>query len=331
MLDREQCLNSRHLPQIMGAIGPTTRPVMHLLFVLALVLIAGHCDAQDTPAPQPKPKAATPNSTPRTSRSQSTANSLVVRADVDCKVSVDGGTPMTILAGKAHKFPSGPGQHLVQAESLDGAAQNEQSVDQKEPQMVVEVNLSLVLAKQAEEQLKVKEAAEARLKTAASLDGFAGSWIHHIEEDQSNAEGIYTDEHSFRRHNGNNAGRHLEVTWEMVLTHQGDAIAGYLHRRTSLSLIKAPHKILYDSFTWNGAQVTSAVYTIDYTVSGSPQADGTVLLEASYEHCSGDCGEIENNPRSEDFRGGTAKTSGSGELDWTQKEFNPRTKVFKRQ
>ena len=252
-----------------------------------------------------------------------------MRADVDCHVSVDGGDPIVILAGKAHKFPSGPGQHLVQAESLDGTAKNEQSVDQKEPQVVVEVKLLAVLAKNADEQPKATEAAEVRRKTIASLGSFAGSWLTHFQEDESNIEGVYT--YNDQAHTGTHGSRHQDVTWNMTLSHQGDAIAGYLYRTIRLSLIPTPHGKLYDSFTWNGAQVSSAIYTLYYKIDGFPQPDGKVLFEATYGRCSGACGDIDNDPRSQDLKGGTAEMLGSDELDWTSKGFDPQTKVFRRQ
>ena len=141
MSSRPRRSYSRLLQVTTNELDASRRPLvsnaLHLLLVLLLGLTAGHCTAQDTPAPLPKPKAVTPSPKPKATKPpvtpQQSANNLVVRADVDCHVSVDGGDPIVILAGKAHKFPSGPGQHLVQAESLNGTAKNEQSVDQKEP------------------------------------------------------------------------------------------------------------------------------------------------------------------------------------------------------
>ena len=109
----------------------------------------------------------------------------------------------------------------------------------------------------------------------------------------------------------------------MTLSHQGDAIAGYIYRTIRLSLTPTPHGKLYDSFTWNGAQVSSAIYTLYYKIDGFPQPDGKVLFEATYGRCSGACGDIDNDPRSQDLKGRTARC-------WDQTNSTGRVRVSTR-
>jgi hypothetical protein len=165
-------------------------------YLLALLFLIGPTNfsfAQDVPPPKPKPPS--PSTTQKSSTTQQSAYSLLVRVDIDCKVSVDDSDPVAMRAGKARRFKSGPGQHLIQAETVDGNVKNEQSVEQKEPQVIVEVNLGAMLAQQAEQQRQAQARQEEQQRQAqarqedqqrraaaiqARIDRLVGHWIRVI-------------------------------------------------------------------------------------------------------------------------------------------------------
>jgi hypothetical protein len=174
--------------------------------------------------------------------------------------------------------------------------------------------------------------ARKRGEQARVLSGFPGVWRHTFEDDDYSNRGIYTDNKQFKEHRGSNAGIHTVTDWDLRLQLNGpNGLSGTLTRSFGLRLVKSPGKIEYDSFTWNGREVTRTSYRLSYTLQGTMANDGTVTLSATYSSCSGDCGTIDNDRSAEDLKTSPLELRTPTQLAWTNDDFNPKTKVFVKQ
>ncbi len=174
-------------------------PGRWLLMSLLLGSLLAPLFAQDTPKPKPKPKpsseapatdrskrtGATRRPTSKTAKqpdnsageskpAKETATSsaapsgptILLRADADCKIKIDGKLIGNFSAGESRQLPVGLGQRLIEADSSDGRFHWEQIVEIKTAgQVIVSTNLRGEVAKAEEAE---RQAAEARARAEAA-------------------------------------------------------------------------------------------------------------------------------------------------------------------
>jgi superkiller protein 3 len=165
--------------------GPSPARVFLFCFVLSpLFLAATH--AQDAPPPKPKPPAEGSSPSSSTSKhSSSLPATIVIRADTPCKVAVDGESRGTLQTGQARKVDVKLGEHLVEADSLEGGFHWEQTFTLKEAGQII-VKTDLLNVKQAAQDKKEREEREA----AAARQREADLAREKIEQEERQKEAV---------------------------------------------------------------------------------------------------------------------------------------------
>lgn len=103
--------------------------------------------AQDPTPPEsevkkdPKKKVAPKGTGPAAAGPTQAPPAFLLRADANCNVTIDGGSPIKVRSGEPRKVDVTNGQHLVNAVSDDGKLRWEGIVEAKSQQVVVQITL----------------------------------------------------------------------------------------------------------------------------------------------------------------------------------------------
>jgi tetratricopeptide (TPR) repeat protein len=169
-----------------------------------------------------------------------------------------------------------------------------------------------------------RKKADADASVGRALSGYVGRWRYVKEGDEYHRSGVFTALSDGKTHHGSDAGVHSSYIWDLDLQLNGNSLTGTLTKTDRETLIQSPRHVLFDSFTYNHRQVTSAGLQVSYEVSGAIGADGGMVVSARANGCSGDC----DNPDSYSFKPGTLQLKSSSQLEWRTEEF---TKVLQKQ
>jgi hypothetical protein len=125
-----------------------------LLFLIPFIMTA----AQDVPPPKPKPSSSAPEAPGKSS--PKLPGTLVVRADIACRLIVDGRDRGTLRAYQLKELDVKLGDHLVEADSLEGADHWEKLVEINTSGQLI-VTTDILGIKRAREELMRMQAEKA--------------------------------------------------------------------------------------------------------------------------------------------------------------------------
>jgi hypothetical protein len=255
-----------------------SNPFLTLVVIVHTLCLIGL--AQDVPPPKPKP--ASPSTPQKLSPTQRSSYGIVVKVDMDCMISVDGADSVLVHAGKAHRFNSGPGQHLVQAESLDGNGSIEQTADQKDPQVVVEMNLAASMAAQAEQKRQQqRQAQEQQLQAQA-------------REEQQRRQALAAEEEQRRKTQA------IQAELDKLVGHWTRTSYGFT---TILDLSKGTGNSLVGSLTRgfrvgdSGVRNLSVYYSVVVAPRENASEDDDLEVSCKYKQCTGNYCEYKLNDK----------------------------------
>lgn len=145
-----------------------------------------------------------------------------------------------------------------------------------------------------------------------ALSDCVGRWQYIFEGDETDRWGIHTGATTGKRWRDCCAGVHSKYVWDLALRQNGNSLTGSLIRSGQETLFQVSGQPLYDTFIFNGQQVTQAAMQVSYEVTGTMAPDGGISLSARPTSCSGNCDAIHNYPGFV----GSVQTNSSAQLIW---------------
>jgi hypothetical protein len=284
--------------------------------------------AQDQANPKPKSR---PNSSAQgPERQMHAADAVVVTCDIDCLVSVDGGTQHRVSAYEATRIPASSGEHLVTAFTLDRKFTTSQTVEtgarretedaQEQAEESSNGNSKMSSKHTTRDSrvrnetqrvilIKLKALVAAHGDAARVLNSIVGNWSHTNESSQQERGKWIIYKRSGKSEQGDNGATNtkLRVKWLLQLrrdTNSSGALIGEAYRVISESLVPPTDedRQVYTGF-WDGEQfrqVTNKRH--HYTVRVVADDSGALHMSLKWTGCSGDCTSKERTLDS-DFEG----------------------------
>jgi hypothetical protein len=304
--------------------------------------------SQDVPPPKPQPSTA-PTAPKHTTGSQATTASILVKADVDCRIQVDDKELGLFKAGATKSVHVILGEHLIHAVGEQGGEIWETKVTLSKPEQVVVVTqLSDVInrnraadearvnAERAADEARVnaERAAKAQQDRLQQLrQAMTGRWT--FSQTHQNSPKLYHK--TFNSQTGktsSNLGTSAEIAKSYTLTLRFDdgSVEGDLSlvidwASTRREMPCCTYEYALAGGSWRSSRTGRCA--LSYIITGSLTENNEFDLQARYEHSVGACGDFDRDPRSNDIRG-TLKQATSSELEWTSRAFEPETAVLHR-